>query len=89
MNSPHEIVKSEQYEPIPSDSSAVLPNITINLMIPLPFIRPEHLAEQIGLSPGVVGGWLDNGYLPTVKVGKYQMINLVLLSENLKQGRVL
>ena len=65
------------------------PQIVVNLSTPLPFIHPAKFADQLGLNFGVVGGWIDNGYLPTVKVGRYQMINLVLLTENLKQGFLL
>lgn len=89
MNPQTDIVKSELFEHTSPVTPQDFPNVTINLIAPLPLIRAEHLAEQIGVSSGVVGGWLDNGYLPTVKVGKYQLINLVLLTENLKQGRVL
>jgi len=63
--------------------------LTVNLNTSVPFMNHLHFAEQSGFSAGVVGGWLDNGYLPTVKIGRYQVINLVLLTENLKKGFVL
>lgn len=63
--------------------------IVVNLNTAVPFMNHLHFAQQSGFSSGVVGGWLDNGYLPTVKVGRYQVINLVLLTENLKKGFVL
>jgi hypothetical protein len=52
-------------------------------------MHSRTFAANTGISDGVIGGWIDNGYLPTVKVGRYQMINLVLLTENLKKGFVL
>lgn len=83
MNSQQEIVKSD------TSPVSVAPQIIINLNTSVPFMHPFNFANDAGLSAGVVGGWIDNGYLPTVKVGRYQMINLVLLTENLKKGFVL
>lgn len=54
----------------------------------VPFMHPDKFAEQIGLSKGVVGGWIDQGYVPTIKVGKYRMINLIALTDGLKLGVV-
>jgi len=54
----------------------------------IPFMTPEKFAEAIGLSKGVVGGWIDQGYIPTAKVGRYRMINMVVLVANLKEGKV-
>jgi len=55
----------------------------------IPFMTPDKFAESIGLSKGVVGGWIDQGYLPTAKIGRYRMINMVVLVTNLKEGKVL
>jgi hypothetical protein len=81
----------QELELVKSDTEQVsdLSQVTINLS-PSPLVmNHSRFAELTGFSIGVVGGWLDNGYLPTVKVGRYQLINLVQLQENLKQGRVL
>jgi len=45
----------------------------------VPVMHPDKFAELIGLSAGVVGGWIDLGYVPTVKIGKYRLINLAAL----------
>ncbi|MEF3074892.1 hypothetical protein V2P20_07630 [Methylobacter sp. Wu1] len=63
--------------------------IIVNIESGVPLMHPDKFAEQIGRTPGVIGGWIDAGYLPTVKVGRYQLINLALLTENLKKGFVL
>lgn len=63
--------------------------LIVNIEAGVPLMHPEKFAEQVGRSPGVIGGWIDSGFLPTVKVGRYQLINLVLLTENLKKGFVL
>jgi len=55
----------------------------------IPFMTPDKFAESIGLSKGVVGGWIDQGYLPTAKIGRYRMINMVVLVANLKEGKVI
>jgi hypothetical protein len=55
----------------------------------IPFMTPDKFAQAIGLSKGVVGGWIDQGYLPTTKIGRYRMINMVVLVSNLKEGKVL
>jgi len=35
-----------------------------------------------GFPIGVIQGWINKGYLPTVPVGKYSLINLELLRKN-------
>ena len=69
--------------------SLVKPQFLLNTVSIFPILHPNKLAIEAGVTEGVVGGWMDNGYLPTVKVGRYQMINMVQLVENLKNGRVL
>ncbi|MDI1278629.1 hypothetical protein, partial [Methylobacter sp.] len=64
------------------------PSIASQLFF-IPFMTPDKFAESIGLTKGVVGGWIDQGYLPTAKVGRYRMINMVVLVTNLKEGKVL
>jgi len=36
----------------------------------------------------VVRGWVNNGYLPTLSLGKYSMINLVRYRADLLAGTV-
>lgn len=55
----------------------------------IPFMTPDKFADAIGLTKGVVGGWIDQGYLPTAKIGRYRMVNMVMLVSNLKEGKVL
>ncbi len=81
MNSEQQLVKPDKI----SDHLQLI----VNMSVSSPMVHPKKFSADLGISIGVVGGWIDNGYLPTVKVGKYQLINLVLLTENLKQGFVL
>ncbi|MFT0140696.1 DNA-binding protein [Alcanivoracaceae bacterium MT1] len=48
----------------------------------------SEFAEWIRQEPDVVRGWVDKGYLPTVKVGRRRMINVVLLVEQLRESEV-
>jgi len=63
------------------DYSQILPVIECKYIdLPqVPVMHPDRFAELIGLSAGVVGGWIDLGYVPTVKIGKYRLINLAAL----------
>ncbi|MFK7160858.1 hypothetical protein V6U78_07400 [Marinospirillum sp. MEB164] len=46
-----------------------------------PLVTRETFARHIGLSVRVIDGWISNGYLPTVKMGKYSLVNVALLSK--------
>lgn len=46
----------------------------------VPYMTREQFASHIGLPVGVVEGWVDKGYLPTCRVGKYSLINVALLT---------
>ena len=50
-----------------------LPNISH------PILSRERFAELTGLPIGVVVGFVNKGYLPTVSIGKYSLINVELL----------
>lgn len=41
----------------------------------------EHFANQVGLPVGVVEGWIDRGYVPTIVVGRYSLVNVALLTK--------
>ncbi|KAF0802204.1 DNA-binding protein [Alloalcanivorax xenomutans] len=53
-----------------------------------PMMAWSEFAEWIRQEPDVVRGWVDKGYLPTVKVGRRRMINVVLLVEQLRESEV-
>lgn len=54
-------------------------NISVTLSVPL--MHKERFAELVGVSYGVVEGWVDRGYLPSVVVGKHKLVNLALLTQ--------
>lgn len=48
----------------------------------IPIMSKSRFSELTGFSEGVIKGWVDRGYLPSVKVGKLTAINLVLITSN-------
>jgi hypothetical protein len=48
-----------------------------------PVLPWDKFADWIGMSdqPGVVQAWLARGYIPTVKIGKYLMVNVALYNK--------
>lgn len=54
-------------------------NISISLSVPL--MHKERFAELVGVSYGVVDGWVERGYVPSVVIGKHKLVNLVLLTQ--------
>lgn len=47
-----------------------------------PLVTRERFAELVGLPIGVIIGFVNKGYIPTVSVGKYSLINLELLRKH-------
>ena len=46
------------------------------LQVSIPVMTRERFAALVGVEEGVVRGWIDKGYLPTLKVGKHRLVNL-------------
>ncbi len=46
-------------------------------MLATPLCTIERYAQLVGVTPDVVRAWRARGYLPTVRVGKYTLVNLV------------
>lgn len=47
-------------------------------------ITLAKFASESGVDEGVVLGWMKKGYLPTKRIGKYTLINLVLFHQQLR-----
>lgn len=56
------------------------------LQVLVPIVTREKFAQLSGLEEGVIRGMIDKGYLPTVKVGKYRMVNVARLSADCFQA---
>ncbi len=80
MNQEQKQVKRDKVSEIHELIKQVLP---ILQTMQTPFMEQKKFAENIGLSVGVVGGWVDQGYIPTVKIGKYRMVNMVAITAGL------
>lgn len=57
------------------------------LQVPVPVITRERFAQLTGLEEGVIRGMIDKGYLPTVKIGRYRLINLTQLTRECELWR--
>lgn len=60
-----------------TDSKNLVTNVTSNIMPP--FVSRERFAELTGVPKGVVVGFINRGYLPTISIGKYSFVNLELI----------
>lgn len=59
-------------------------NVKVQAFVPL--MTQSQYAELSGLTPDSVKAQVINGHLPTVKIGKYRMINIVGLVDLAKQS---
>lgn len=47
----------------------------------IPVMEKGKFADLIGVDVGVVNGWIEKGYLPSLKLGKHRLVNVALLAE--------
>jgi hypothetical protein len=50
-----------------------------------PLMAWREFADWIRMEHGVVQGWIESGYLPSVRIGKHRLVNIALLSKNLME----
>lgn len=60
-----------------NDTTKAIPTSLPNISHPV--VSRERFAEMTGLPVGVIIGFVNKGYLPTVHIGKYSLINVELL----------
>ncbi|MGR8934833.1 MAG: hypothetical protein ACU837_10660 [Gammaproteobacteria bacterium] len=48
----------------------------------VPVMTQEKFSELTGVKPGVLRGWIDKDYLPSVLVGKHRLVNIVKLASD-------
>ncbi|MES2832482.1 MAG: hypothetical protein V4695_10865 [Pseudomonadota bacterium] len=63
MNAKHEFVNTQ----------------SVSGIVSVPLMSREAFAFAIGIPVGVVIGWCDRGYIPTIPIGKYSLINVELM----------
>lgn len=66
----------------PIDPSQLLEKAPV-LFGQVPLMERARFAELVGVSEFVVQGWIVRGYLPVFSIGKYNLINLVALNQQL------
>lgn len=49
----------------------------------LPYMTQKRFAEHVGVTPRTVEMWVAREYVPTTRVGRFMMINLVKLNNEL------
>ena len=54
--------------------------LPLSVVPPVPVMAADRFAELVGVSVGVVQGWIDKGYLPTMKIGRYRLVNVAVLT---------
>ena len=59
-----------------SGTAFVTPSLP-NYMTPL--VTRERFAEMVGLPVGVIVGWCNKGLIPTMTIGKYNLVSVELL----------
>lgn len=57
------------------------PNQNLNLVIPTPVMSHEAFAQATGVTADTVRGWMDQGHLPTIKIGRRRMVNFALYTQ--------
>lgn len=56
----------------------------------LPSMTKQKFAQLVGVTEGQVQGWINKGYIPTVKDGKHRLINIrELCTECIKNGSLI
>ncbi len=60
-----------------------VPVFPVSVQIPL--MTRERFAGLTGLDEGVLRGMINKGYLPTLKLGRHRLINLVALSKQCEE----
>ena len=54
-------------------------HIDASVFPPVPLMGREAFARAIGIPVGVLIGWCDRGYIPTIAIGTYSLINVELI----------
>lgn len=57
------------------------PQIQQSLAASIPVIDRASFARAIGVTEGVVDGWIARGYLPCTQIGRHRLVNLAALTK--------
>lgn len=53
-----------------------------------PLMEWREFADWVRIDPGVVQGWIHRAYIPTVKIGRHRLVNILDLLKELESGEV-
>lgn len=53
-----------------------------------PLMAWRAFADWIRIDQGIVNGWIDQGYIPSVRVGKHRLVNVAKLSQSLLEEEI-
>jgi hypothetical protein len=53
-----------------------------------PLMAWREFADWIRIDQGIVGGWIESGYIPSVRIGKHRLINVAKLSQSLLEEEI-
>jgi hypothetical protein len=56
-----------------------IPPVALENGVSVGLMTLEKFADAVGLPPGVVLGFLNKGYLPTVTLGRRRLVNVAAL----------
>lgn len=70
-------LQQEQQEPM-----TLVGGFSMMQISQVPFMSQGLFAELTGFSTGIVEGWVNRGYIPTLLIGKHRVINLVELTQS-------
>ena len=48
-----------------------------SVAVTIPEMTMEQYAQAVGVSKHTVEKWVERGYLPSLKLGKYRMVNVM------------
>jgi len=51
----------------------------------VPLLTIERYANSVGVTPHVVEAWIKRGYIPTHKVGRRRLVNIIALIQELNE----
>lgn len=58
----------------------------LNLPVNVPVMTQKKFSELSGVELGVLRGWVDKAYIPSVLIGKHRLINVAFMNAKLMIG---
>lgn len=62
------------------------PQALFSLPVFFPVMTREKFAELSGLAEGVIQGMIEKGHLPSIKIGRYRLVNVAKLAQSCREA---